>query len=226
MDYKEIFIRVSVALFIGTVIGWEREKSNRPAGFRTMTLVAVGTAVVTITGYLSFNQFIDITTFDPNRLAAQVVSGIGFLGAGTILREGFSIRGLTTAPSVWVVACLGIAAGAGYLVEAGIGTVIILFVLKIFNLLEIKLHKDKHKEMAIEFHCKNLNKILITLTKLIPENKGYIQDIMLERVEGKTIAVMIQIKFHVVIKESEYEHIFEKIQEIEGVENVELVMPF
>ena len=92
MDYKEIFIRVSVALFIGTVIGWEREKSNRPAGFRTMTLVAVGTAVVTITGYLSFNQFIDITTFDPNRLAAPVVSGIGFFGAGTILLEGFSIR--------------------------------------------------------------------------------------------------------------------------------------
>ena len=88
------------------------------------------------------------------------------------------------------------------------------------------MHKDKHKEMAIEIHCKNLKKILITLTKLIPENKGYIQDIMLERVEGKTIAVMIQIKFHVVIKESEYEHIFEKIQEIEGVENVELVMPF
>lgn len=226
LSWKEILIRISLAIVIGGIIGWEREKANRPAGFRTLSLVSVGAAVVTITGYLSVYQFLGLSNFDPNRMAAQVISGIGFLGAGTILREGFSVRGLTTAASVWTVACLGIAAGAGYSLAAAIGTVIIFVVLRIFNSIEKRMHKNKHKDMVLEFSCKNITKILVALSKMIPESKGTIQDIVMEKQEGKMLFVVLKIKFYIPIAEREYNNIYEEIQEVEGIENVENIVPF
>lgn len=127
-----VFKMVLAVVFSG-FIGYEREHSHRPAGFRTHILVAVGSALVMMTSGYIFREFEGIGNFDPTRLGAQVISGIGFLGAGTILREGFSVKGLTTAASLWAVSCIGLAVGGGYYTGAFIATVFIYLTLNTFK---------------------------------------------------------------------------------------------
>jgi len=121
--------RLAAGLVLGAVIGFERELHRQPAGFRTHSLVALGAALFTIVSAYGFVG----DTVDPTRIAAQIVSGIGFIGAGTILQHRGNIRGLTTAASLWSVAAIGMAAGAGLLVMAVIGTVLILVVLALLD---------------------------------------------------------------------------------------------
>lgn len=136
----EICLRLFCAMMVGMVIGTEREYTNRPAGMRTHILVALGACAVMITGQLIFIQYKALGgNPDPSRLSAQVVTGVGFLGAGTILREGTNVKGLTTAASLWAVACLGIAAGGGYYGVALAGMVFIFTTLTIFEVLQVKL---------------------------------------------------------------------------------------
>ena len=114
LDWKQICMRFLCAMIVGVVIGTEREYTHRPAGMRTHILVALGACAVMVTGQLIFAEYKPYGGApDPARLAAQVITGVGFLGAGTILREGANVKGLTTAASLWSVACLGIAAGGG-----------------------------------------------------------------------------------------------------------------
>ncbi|MEO6059827.1 MAG: MgtC/SapB family protein [Candidatus Limnocylindria bacterium] len=121
--------RLAAGLVLGAVIGLERELHRQPAGFRTHSLVALGAALFTIVSAYGFAG----DGVDPTRIAAQIVSGIGFIGAGTILQHRGNIRGLTTAASLWSVAAIGMAAGAGLLVMAVIGTVLILVVLALLD---------------------------------------------------------------------------------------------
>ena len=123
---------MTLACILGGLIGLERESLNRPAGFRTYTLVCVGSALAMVVSIDMYFQYYRTVNADPGRIAAQVVSGIGFLGAGTIMKEGATVRGLTTAAGLWVVACIGLAVGAGMYVPAIITTVLILFVLMYF----------------------------------------------------------------------------------------------
>lgn len=116
--------RLLLAAVLGAVIGLERESHRRPAGFRTHTLVCLGSALVMLVSAYAFARHPRAWPYDPTRIAAQVVSGIGFLGAGTILREGPVIRGLTTAASLWVVASIGLAVGAGFYLGAVVTTVL------------------------------------------------------------------------------------------------------
>lgn len=125
----DALLKVVLAVVLSGVIGYEREHSHRPAGFRTHILVAVGSTLVMMTGKFVFQEYQGLTSFDPTRLGAQVISGIGFLGAGTILREGFSVKGLTTAASLWAVSCIGLAVGSGYYVGALVTTVAIYLTL-------------------------------------------------------------------------------------------------
>ena len=125
-------MRLGVGLVLGAVIGFERELHRQPAGFRTHALVALGSALFTIVSAYGFGG----STVDPTRIAAQIVSGIGFIGAGTILQHRGNIRGLTTAASLWSVAAIGMAAGAGMLAMAAIGTTLILVVLSVLDRIE------------------------------------------------------------------------------------------
>lgn len=136
--------KMALAVLFSGVIGYEREHSHRPAGFRTHILVAVGSALVMMTSGYVFNEYAGLGTFDPTRLGAQVISGIGFLGAGTILREGFSVKGLTTAASLWAVSCIGLAVGAGYYVGALISTVVIYLTLNTFKRFILKGNPSKN----------------------------------------------------------------------------------
>jgi putative Mg2+ transporter-C (MgtC) family protein len=116
LGWVETLLRLLVAAGLGGVIGLERELDEKAAGLRTHMLVSVGAALFTLVGAYGFSDFFDGNTvsFDPSRVAAQIVTGIGFLGAGVIFRQGFTVRGLTTAASLWLVGAIGMAAGAGY----------------------------------------------------------------------------------------------------------------
>jgi putative Mg2+ transporter-C (MgtC) family protein len=128
----ELAIRLTAGLILGAIIGLEREFHRQPAGFRTHSLVALGAALFAILsgyGYQGPNA-------DPTRIAAQIVSGIGFLGAGTILHYRGHIRGLTTAASLWSVAAVGAATGTGLYVLAIVGTILILIILSLLDRVE------------------------------------------------------------------------------------------
>jgi putative Mg2+ transporter-C (MgtC) family protein len=125
LNWDEALLRLALAGVLGGLIGLERELRERGAGLRTHLLVAVGAALFTIAGAYGFGG----VRVDPTRVAAQVVTGVGFLGAGAIIRQGFSVRGLTTAATLWVVAAVGLAAGAGYYSGAVITTALVLIAL-------------------------------------------------------------------------------------------------
>ena len=133
---KEIAIRLLLALIIGGIIGLEREKIRQFPGFRTHILIAIGSCIVSITSIQLFFDYNLYTNADPARMPAQVLSGIGFLGAGAILKNKGGVKGLTTAAGMWATACIGIAVGYGYYELAllgGLFVMIALFVLRIIN---------------------------------------------------------------------------------------------
>jgi putative Mg2+ transporter-C (MgtC) family protein len=129
LSWLDALVRIVVAAGLGGVVGLERELDEKAAGLRTHMLVAVGSALFTLVGAYGFSDF-PSRTIDPTRVAAQVVTGIGFLGAGLIFRQGFTIRGLTTAASLWLVAAIGMAAGAGFWKGAVIATIVALVSLR------------------------------------------------------------------------------------------------
>ena len=133
---QEVIIKLILAVIVGGFTGYEREKSNQFAGFRTHILVAIGSCITSIIALELFTKYSSISTMDPARLPAQVLSGIGFLGAGAILKNSNGIRGLTTAAGIWTTACIGIAIGYGQYV-AGIGAWLLvmatLYILKNFD---------------------------------------------------------------------------------------------
>lgn len=131
-----LVVRLLLACVLGGFIGYEREHTNRPAGFRTHILVCVGAALVMATSEFIFRQYGGLTNIDPARLGAQVISGIGFLGAGTIIREGFSVKGLTTAASLWAVSCVGLAIGIGFYEGAVSATILIYITLIVLKKME------------------------------------------------------------------------------------------
>ncbi len=139
MEAAPEIVKMALALVIGGLIGIERSLGDHPAGLRTHILVCAGATLIMIISLDVPTRFFGLTESDPARIAAQVVSGIGFLGAGTILREGTTVRGLTTAASLWITAALGLAVGAGLYVEAGAGLVLTLITLHLLYKLEVYL---------------------------------------------------------------------------------------
>lgn len=135
-NYLVVIIRLVVAFALGGLVGYQREKAERPAGFRTHVLVALGAAVFTLISIAPFAGSRGMA--DPSRIASQVVVGIGFIGAGAIIQQGDIIMGLTTAASLWVTAAIGVAAGGGYYILAGISTVLVYLTLEVFKLIEKK----------------------------------------------------------------------------------------
>jgi putative Mg2+ transporter-C (MgtC) family protein len=129
LTWLEALARIGAAAGLGGIVGLERELDEKAAGLRTHMLVAVGSALFTLVGAYGFSDF-PSRTVDPTRIAAQVVTGIGFLGAGLIFRQGFTIRGLTTAASLWLVAAIGMAAAAGFWKGAVIATIVALISLR------------------------------------------------------------------------------------------------
>ena len=133
ITFAEELLRICLAAGLGATVGLERELREHEAGLRTHMLVSVGSALFTLVSAYGFSEFFaqtgPVVPVDPTRIAAQIVTGIGFLGAGAIIRQGMNVRGLTTAATLWAVAAIGLASGAGYYFGAVATTVVVLVAL-------------------------------------------------------------------------------------------------
>jgi putative Mg2+ transporter-C (MgtC) family protein len=158
-----IVLRLGISFVLSAIIGIEREKNRQPAGLRTHILICLGATIIMIIS-LYIPQWSDGRfQSDPGRIAAQIVTGIGFLGAGAILKIGLNVKGLTTAANVWVVAAIGMTVGAGLYVAAAIVTGFTLLVLIVLNKIENKFLKNQlFKVLTIHFkaNASRLNKVL------------------------------------------------------------------
>jgi len=172
MEEWTLLIRVLIAAVLAGVIGAERELHGRPAGLRTHLLVGTGAALVMVTFALTARVLPatglwgDLVRVDPGRLAAGIITGIGFLGAGTILRTGDWIFGLTTAASIWFVGALGIAAGEGLYILAAGGTVIGLIVLTVMDRLEQRIPSAVRHQMVVEISPEAQGEVISAIYRL------------------------------------------------------------
>jgi putative Mg2+ transporter-C (MgtC) family protein len=157
LSWAEIVVRLALAAVLGGAVGAERELRDRGAGFRTHLLVSVGAALFTMVSAYAWTDWTFSNrsglVFDPTRIAAQVVSGIGFLGAGAIIRQGFSVRGLTTAATLWVVAAIGMASAVGYFEAAIVTTLLVLLTLWPLRILAHRIispHRAAHGVLVVD----------------------------------------------------------------------------
>lgn len=141
INWKTSLIRILISFAVGALVGLEREMNNQPAGLRTHILISIGSTLVMLISI--FITQVYESPGDPGRIAAQVVSGIGFLGAGAILKFGADIKGLTTAASIWAMAAVGLAVGAGMYSISLIGVGVIFFALTAMNLFEKRIFKER-----------------------------------------------------------------------------------
>ena len=146
MSDIDVFTRILIAALLGGLVGLEREHAKRAAGLRTHTLVSVGSALIMMTSIHLFELYAGVADVDPSRIAAQVVSGIGFLGAGTIIRSGRSVSGLTTAATLWVVSAVGLAVGCGFWKAAVFTTASVLIGLILFGKIVHRFFPDEETE--------------------------------------------------------------------------------
>lgn len=171
LPFDEELLRLSLAALLGGAIGIEREMREHEAGLRTHLIVAVGSCLFTLVSAYGFRDFLvdgDVTVrADPTRIAAQIVTGIGFLGAGTILRQGMSIRGLTTAATLWAVAAIGLTSGAGYYSAALVTTAIVLLSLWPLRIVMQRLLGRQHeRRLSVGLAGTNTAGVVETLERL------------------------------------------------------------
>jgi len=178
----DLAVRLIVAAGLGLAIGFEREIHGHPAGLRTHMLVAMGSALFTVLSIYGFQDQPDGGTapVDPTRIAAQIVSGIGFLGAGAILKDGVIIRGLTTAASLWATAAVGMAAGAGEYVISVVGATVILVSLWPINALAERLHGSTSPEVQVRLAMRTVE-ALGQVSGILNANKLDIAQISTQR---------------------------------------------
>jgi putative Mg2+ transporter-C (MgtC) family protein len=153
----DILVRLVAAALVGAGLGLERELHGHQAGMRTHMLVALGSGIFTVLSIYGFSATPGMAAPDPTRISAQIVTGIGFLGAGAIIKYGTNIRGLTTAASLWVVASLGVAAGAGAYFLAATGTLIALLALWPLHILVGRLNLQGGQLIRLELELKKLD---------------------------------------------------------------------
>ncbi|MFW5800350.1 MAG: MgtC/SapB family protein, partial [Spirochaetota bacterium] len=149
LNIWNLIFRLLLGFIIGVIIGARQEKRGRPAGLRTYIIISVGSTMLMILS-IYIAQIANVG--DPGRIAAQVVSGIGFLGAGAIIKSGVNIAGMTTAASIWTTAALGLCAGSGLIILAGLGTIVVISTLSFVRKIEKRAFKSK----------KNLTKLIIS----------------------------------------------------------------
>ena len=193
----DILLRLLIAAGLGAVIGLERERSQQPAGLRTHIILVVGaTLAMTLSVNLAIQFQPLVPNGDPARLAAQVISGIGFLGAGAIFRYGVSIKGLTTATSLWTMAVVGVVVGAGHYLAAIGATLLILIVLFVVNIIEDRVI-NPYLSVTLTLSAADRPGLIKDLKKLL-ERQGarYVRMSIQKSIRRKTIRVTTQLRVH------------------------------
>ena len=195
-----ITIRLLASVVIGGMIGFERTFHGRPAGFRTHALVCVASALLMLVTVYQDRWMthvpMDAIRTDPTRMAQGIMTGIGFLGAGVIFKEGLTVRGLTTAASIWITAAIGILLGVGFYFPAALGALITLAILSLFRWVENKLPSEHYAHLVVGFaraRAMNENKLRDLIT-----DKGFSVANMSSRLtdRGETFEYRMMIKSH------------------------------
>jgi putative Mg2+ transporter-C (MgtC) family protein len=216
----EIVVRLLVAAALGSVIGFERERLSWSAGLRTHMLVCVGSALIMLVSAFGFADILNTehVVLDPSRMAAQVVSGIGFLGAGSILLRGEVIRGLTTAASLWTVAAVGLAAGAGMYIAAVATTIIVLIILAGIKPLERRYFAVRQRRglrLVVDRGCMSVH----ALEQALGASSARVKQFIVQQAEDNSDTEEVQIVLSRVTL-SEFQAIVKQLGEIDGVKAV------
>ncbi|MBN2347106.1 MAG: MgtC/SapB family protein [Candidatus Aminicenantes bacterium] len=207
----DIILKILLAAMLGGFIGLERELSHKEAGLRTNILIAVGSTLLTV---LSFKIAALAKTADPARLAAQIVSGIGFLGAGAIIQARFAVHGLTTAATIWTVAAIGIAVGSGFYLLAFLVALLVVIVLTIFRFLMAYLERQKRTYVYL-ITAEERASLLVDLRRVLTELSIHYSSARLNRRDGSY-------EFELVFSTSENKdrEFVEKVMLLKGVKEV------
>lgn len=210
ISMTDMLLRIGFSVLLGGIIGFERERDSQPAGLRTHMILVVGACLAMM---LSVN-IATTAGSDPARLAAQVISGVGFLGAGAIMRFGFNVKGLTTATTLWTMAIVGLTVGLGYYAVASITTLVLMIILSVLDVVEKRFVRTN---------------VIRNITVDVHDHKGIIRDVrktmaliadqvisfsIQKSIKSKTLRLEIVARFS---RSEKLENMVEQISEIEGV---------
>ena len=209
-------VRLALALLLGGMLGLERGRKRRPAGLRTYMIVCIASALVMITSQYMMTEF---GSGDPARMGAQVISGIGFLGAGTIMITSRQVKGLTTAAGLWAAACIGLAVGIGFYAGAIVCSVFVLVVMTLMTRLDAKLRmKSKQVNFFGEFlSMEDLGKFM----DMLRQNGYKLNDLELDRA-GRSVNDLVGATFWIELDRAmDHIEIIHKLSSFEGVKYLE-----
>ena len=216
----QIILRVLVGAVLGAVIGLERERQDQPAGLRTHIILVIGATLAMVLsvniGYLYARPG---TPSDPARLAAQVISGIGFLGAGAILRYGFTVKGLTTATSLWTMAIVGMTVGAGYYLIGVITTLLMLVVLALLNIIEnrfVRTAISRFIQIEADYH----KGVVKSVRRIVEQYAESLVSFSIQK-HFKSKRLRIQVVARI-SRDQTLEELIESLSDIDGVRNLKV----
>jgi len=215
---SSVLLRLILAVLLGGVIGMEREMHGRPAGFRTHIVVCLGATMLMVASEY-YRNYVDLeTVFDPNRMAAGIITGIGFLGAGAIMREENMVRGLTTAGCIWFVAGLGIVIGKGLFPLALWGTLLVVIMLVFFRYVESWMSVENYGELSVRMNLESYESIKDRCAEIIRDNGFLIQEI-----RYRVDRVNQEVELHYVLayrKGESQENLMMEISRLEGIREI------
>lgn len=215
-----VTLRLLFSIVAGFMIGFERERHFQPAGLRTHMVLALGACLIMLVSIYIPAIFFDTNpNSDPGRIAAQVISGIGFLGAGAIFRFGFDVRGVTTAATIWTTSGIGIAFGAGFYVLGSFGTILLIVILQVFDKIETRLiEKRKLRVLKISFNSDKLgaNEVTQTIERFDIDVRRVS---ITEDVEKKTTEIVIDARMD---QDFNIGNLFEKIKSLGNIYSVKI----
>lgn len=224
-DYVEIVTRLLAAAFFSGLIGIEREAKNQPAGLRTHLLVGIGSCLMMILSITGFDSFINSDNssirYDPARIPSYVISGIGFLGAGTIIVHRGSVRGLTTAASVWVAAGIGLTIGAGMYYSAVLATIIVLLTLYVLYHIENKFFKNRLQK-NISVTAADRENLFSELVAVFEESEMDIHEFQIENAVsygGESFST-----YNFTVSESKISNEINLVKKLQGIDGVTKIM--
>ena len=220
LSHQDVLIRLLLAAFLGSVIGFERERLLWAAGIRTHRVVCVGACLIMIVSAFGFGDSLtsNNVVLDPSRVAAQVVSGIGFLGAGAILARGEIVRGLTTAASIWTVAAIGLAVGGGLYFAAGISTAVIIVILAGIKPIE-EAYRARNQSCRLKIEAANGALTPELLKQALGVRTGQIKRFLVSpNAPGEQINVLLT-----KVSSHDIQSFVEKINELDGISAVSII---
>ena len=226
----EYSLRLLLSLVVGGVIGLERERSNQAAGLRTHVLISLGSSLIMIVSLTMVAAGVPpegvaagtLRGGDPGRIAAQVVSGVGFIGAGTIMRFGGSVRGLTTAASIWIAAALGLSIGGGLYFVSAVGTAIALFTLTTLNRVEKRMFPDRTYKM-LEVNVRDKRISTDAIIPILRKHRIQVSNVdVTQAIEKQTVKMRFLVK---IAEDTDLRALYDEINEIDNVYQVKLEQP-